>query len=106
PEGVGRSGGGAGLVGPKPVPQRTIVSPGLAGVVVTPASKNPAGAYHFNPVPSVATAYFPQGKNAGENCCNATLKGALVPLPLLTTTFTSPMAAPAGATIFSCCGLV
>src|SRR5438045_3933216 len=102
--GTGTSAGAAGFVGPKPVPQSVMVSPGLAGTVVTPAPKNPAGAIQVAPM--VATGYLPHGKKAGEYFCKFTLKGALVPLPLLTITFTAPELASTGASTLSCVALI
>src|SRR6476469_7310179 len=103
-EGTSTSAGGAGSTGPKPVPQSVIVSPGLAGADVCSEPKNPAGATLVSPF--MAAAYFPQAKNAGENFCIVTWNGVEVPLPLLTMTSTVPVFAPAGASTFSCVGLM
>src|SRR5690349_18230782 len=69
--------GAAGVVGPKPVPQRMITSPGFAGVVALPSVP-----FFTASVKSwrVATGYFPpQRKNAGSTEFEFTVAAALVP---------------------------
>src|ERR1039457_740814 len=76
-EGGSTPGSTVGLVAPKPVPHRMIVSPGLAGTVVT-SSNRPAGATRLKSG-RVATAYLPlHRKNPGDTTCNCAVPAGLV----------------------------
>src|SRR5438552_17907735 len=85
--------GTAGLVGPNPVPQRMITSPGLAGTVVLPA-KVPFLTAQLKSW-RVATAALPgQRKNAGLAVWELTVAGAPAP-PVAVVTLTDIVPVPA-----------
>jgi hypothetical protein len=65
--------GAGGLVGPKPVPHRMIVSPGFAGAVVTP--RDPLAAAYVKSTCVATTCFAGQGKKAGWTDCELMANG-------------------------------
>src|SRR6266849_2887580 len=90
----------AGVVTPKPVPNNTMVSPGVAGVLLL-------GTRVVGPTTVLfacsAAAYAPFRKSAGARICAPTLRVALVKLLFETATVTDPLVGnSAGVTRLIC----
>src|SRR5712692_8492867 len=96
--------GTAGFVGPKPVPNSSKISPGLAGRVVTAEPNNPGGPRNVA-VPSAfatkAATYFRAAgsnmKNPGDSLMSCVTWALLVPLELVTVTLIEPSLGSSGA---------
>src|SRR6266481_514399 len=94
----------AGLVGPNPVPQRMITSPGFAATVLVGA-KVPSFTARLKSC-RVATVYFPtHRKNAGWTCWAVAVTAGLVPPDVVTVTGMLP-SPTSGASTLICSGLM
>src|ERR1700722_5667261 len=102
--GVSTPTGAAGVVGPKPVPHRMIVSPGFAGTVVEPANV-PLFAAKLKSCRVATTWLLGHGKNAGPNGLDVTVNAALDPAEFFTTTCCEPEPT-SGTTKLICPGLM
>src|SRR5580765_1989589 len=78
----------AGVVTPKPVPNNTMVSPAVAGVLLLGTR---VGGPTTVLLACSAAAYAPFTKSAGATICAVTFTVALVKLLLETTTVTVPL---------------
>src|SRR5436190_11844129 len=86
----------AGVVTPKPVPNKTMVSPGAAGVLLLGTSVVGPTTVLFA---CSAAAYAPLRKSAGARICALALTVALVRLLFDTVTVTEPLVGkPVGVT--------
>ncbi len=101
-----------GLVGPKPVPYRMTISPGLAGREAGDDPKSPVGARNstwlFGRAICAAMYLALSGekvKKAGDSGFKITLLVWLLPSALTTMTLTGPVELSAGASTLICVGL-
>src|ERR1019366_873180 len=98
PRGTATPAGAAGIVGPNPVAQRMITSPGLAGVVVAPENV-PALTAKLKSW-RVATGWLPgHGKKAGPYWLAVVGNAALVPPAVVTVTEVGPGATSGASTL-------